>query len=156
MKILFVCLGNICRSPTAEGVFMELLRREGQGLHVEVDSAGTEAYHVGEPPDPRSQAAAAARGVDISRQRARQVTQADFDTYDLILAMDESNLAELRAMSGSAYRHRVRLFMEFSADDSRTAVPDPYYGGANGFEEVLDIVETAARGLLDHVRQRQP
>ena len=153
MKILFVCLGNICRSPTAEGVFRKLLEEQVADLDVVVDSAGTQDYHVGEPPDARSQAAAAARGIDISGQRARQVLAADFAEFDLVLAMDESNLANLRAMSGSAYHERVRLFLEFSPDDTRTSVPDPYYGGANGFEQVLDIVEDAAEGLLTHIRR---
>ncbi|MEM9057224.1 MAG: low molecular weight protein-tyrosine-phosphatase, partial [Pseudomonadota bacterium] len=125
MKILFVCLGNICRSPTAEGVFRHLLAAEGEGLTVTVDSAGTQAYHVGEPPDARSQAAAAARGVDLSAQRARQVTRADFRAFDLIIAMDESNLAHLQGMQVPEDRAEVRLFLDFSPDDSRAAVPDP-------------------------------
>ena len=154
MKILFVCLGNICRSPTAEGVFRKLLAEEGANLAVEVDSAGTQGYHVGEPPDPRSQAAAAARGVDISKQRARKLSSSDFESFDLILAMDESNLADLHAHCDPSHRNRVRLFLEFSEDNAHTAVPDPYYGGANGFEQVLDIVELAGRGLLDHVRRQ--
>ncbi|MEL7451268.1 MAG: low molecular weight protein-tyrosine-phosphatase [Pseudomonadota bacterium] len=153
MKVLFVCLGNICRSPTAEGVFRKLLEEQGDDLDVVVDSAGTQNYHVGEPPDTRSQAAALARGIDISGQRARQVIATDFAEFDLVLAMDESNLANLRAMSSSTHHERVRLFLEFSPDDTRTSVPDPYYGGANGFEEVLDIVEDAAAGLLQHVRR---
>jgi len=151
MKILFVCLGNICRSPTAEAVFRDLARRHAQDLEIEVDSAGTHGYHIGDPPDARAQAAALRRGLDMSALRARQVHASDFEEFDLILAMDRDNLAELERRCPARYRERLRLLLEFgpSAD---LDVPDPYYGGESGFEQVLDLVEAAARGLLEDLR----
>jgi protein-tyrosine phosphatase len=145
---LFVCLGNICRSPTAEGVFRHLLRQEAPELQVEVDSAGTADYHVGEPPDLRSQRAAMRRGIDLGGLRARQVTPADFARFDLILAMDRANLLELEAMRPKNSRARVRLFLEYAPELRRLEVPDPYYRDASGFEEVLDFSAAASRGLL--------
>jgi protein-tyrosine phosphatase len=147
-RVLFVCLGNICRSPTAEAVFRELLRREAPGLAVEADSAGTHAYHVGSPPDQRAIAAAARRGFDLTPLRARVVTLADFERFDLVLAMDEQNYGWLRRMAPEPHRERVRRFLDFAPHLQRRDVPDPYYGGATGFEEVLDLAEEAARGLL--------
>ncbi len=148
MKILFVCLGNICRSPSAEGVFRQKLEQAGLHDQVEVDSAGTHAYHVGSPPDARAAAAAARRGVDLSGLRGRQVRPADFVYYDYILAMDRENLADLERMSAPEQRHKIRLFLDFASDDTGTEVPDPYYGGSDGFERVLDMLEQAADGLL--------
>ncbi len=156
MKILFVCLGNICRSPTAEGVFRRLLEEEAPELMVEVDSAGTHAYHAGEPPDRRSQTAALNRGVDLSTQRSRVVVDGDFDSFDLILAMDETNLDELERRCPPEQHERLGLLMPYADDLGLTALPDPYYGGASGFERVLDLVEAAARGLLEHVRVNAP
>lgn len=152
MRILFVCLGNICRSPTAEAVLRALAAREAPDLPLEVDSAGTADYHVGQPPDPRTRAAAARRGYDLSALRARTVDSADFERFDLILAMDRENLQVLKRRAPSHAHERLRLFLEF-APDAPEDVPDPYYGGPNGFEEVLDLVETATRGLLTHLRQ---
>ena len=154
MRILFVCLGNICRSPTAEAVLRELAAREAPELTLEVDSAGTAEYHVGQPPDPRTRAAAARRGYDLSALRARTVESIDFERFDLILAMDRDNLKALRRRAPSHAHERLRLFLEFSPDAAPEDVPDPYYGGPNGFEEVLDLVEAATRGLLKHLRQR--
>lgn len=154
MRILFVCLGNICRSPTAEAVVRALAARELPEVGLEVDSAGTAAYHVGEPPDPRMQAAAARRGYELKALRARVVEPRDFERFDLILAMDRENLEVLHRRAPEQARERVRLFLEFSPDSEPREVPDPYYGGANGFEEVLDLVEAAARGLLGYLRQR--
>jgi len=154
MRILFVCLGNICRSPTAEAVLRELAAREAPELTLEVDSAGTAEYHVGQPPDPRTRAAAARRGYDLSALRARTVESTDFERFDLILAMDRDNLKALRRRAPSHAHERLRLFLEFSPDAAPEDVPDPYYGGPNGFEEVLDLVEAATRGLLKHLRQR--
>jgi protein-tyrosine phosphatase len=147
-RVLFVCLGNICRSPTAEGVFRHLLTQEAPELRVEVDSAGTADYHIGEPPDLRSQRAAVRRGIDLGGLRARQVTAADFARFDLILAMDRSNMLALEAMRPQNSRARVQLFLEYAANLGRLEVPDPYYGGASGFEEVLDLAAAASRGLL--------
>ena len=154
MKVLFVCLGNICRSPTAEGVVRVLAAREAPELALEVDSAGTAGYHVGEPPDARTRAAARRRGYDLERLRARVIEPADFERFDLLLAMDEDNLRVLRRRAPEQAQARLRLFLEFAPGQDVREVPDPYYGGANGFEEVLDLVEAAARGLLTHLRQR--
>jgi protein-tyrosine phosphatase len=154
VRILFVCLGNICRSPTAEAVLRALAARDAPDLGLEVDSAGTAGYHLGEPPDPRMRAAAARRGYDLTALRARTVEPGDFDRFDLILAMDRENLAVLRRRAPDGARERLRLFLEFAPHGEPQEVPDPYYGGPNGFEEVLDLVEAAARGLLSYLRQR--
>jgi len=154
VKILFVCLGNICRSPTAEAVFRALAAREAPELAVEVDSAGTAGYHVGEPADPRTCTAAKRRGYDLAPLRARIVEPVDFERFDLILAMDRENLSVLRRRAPAAAQERLRLFLEFAPRVDVEDVPDPYYGGPNGFEEVLDLVEEAARGLIGHLRQR--
>ena len=158
VRVLFVCMGNICRSPTAHGVFARYLRERAPELDVEVDSAGTHDYHVGSPPDPRAIAAAARRGVDLTAQRARLVKVADFQRHDLIVAMDRLNREVLLDLSPAAYRERVRLLMEFAGvpldDGEQLDVPDPYYGGAVGFERVLDLVEQAADGLLAEIRAR--
>jgi protein-tyrosine phosphatase len=156
MRILFVCLGNICRSPTAEIVFREIVAREAPRLDVEIDSAGTAGYHVGEPPDSRTRQAALRRGYDMSALRARVIEPQDFQRFDLILAMDRQNLEVLHRRAPPDARDRIRLFLEFASDPDTTEVPDPYYGGVNGFEQVLDLVETAAQGLLEHVRSRAP
>jgi protein-tyrosine phosphatase len=147
-RVLFVCLGNICRSPTAEAVFRELARREAADLAIEVDSAGTHGYHTGSPPDLRAIAAARRRGIDMTMLRARVVEAADFERFDLVLAMDEPVFERLRQIAPQAQATRVRFFLEFAPHLNRREVPDPYYGGESGFEEVLDLVEEAARGLL--------
>lgn len=152
-RILFVCMGNICRSPTAEGVFRNTARQHAPDLAIRVDSAGTHAYHVGEPPDHRARQAAARRGIDLSGQRARKVTLADFPAFDLVLAMDEDNLGVLSAICPPEYRSRIRLFMDFAPGTSARNVPDPYYGGSTGFEHVLDLVEEASLGLLAHIQE---
>src|SRR4249920_674832 len=154
-RILFVCLGNICRSPTAEAVLRDLLTREAPDLSVEIDSAGIGDWHIGEPPDRRALAAARRRGLDMSRLRARQIASEDFARFDFILAMDRANLSDLRRRAPTQYRERVRLFLEFAPDAGVDEVPDPYYGGEAGFEEVLDLAEQAARGLLSHIRERK-
>jgi protein-tyrosine phosphatase len=154
IRLLFVCMGNICRSPTAEGVMRRLLREEGLEEVVEVDSAGTGDWHVGDPPDRRATAAAHARGV-VLEGAARQVAHADFDDFDLILAADRRNLRDLRALLPPEARAKVHLLREFdpaSAGAHDLDVPDPYYGGDDGFERVLDLVEAACRGLLDDLR----
>jgi len=154
VSVLFVCMGNICRSPTAQGVFESLVREAGLHAHVHIDSAGTHAYHVGEPPDPRATAAAAERGIDLTTQRARRVTADDFVRFDYVLAMDRSNLDDLLTICSPQHERKVRLFLEFAEDLSEQEVPDPYYGGVHGFQRVLDLVEEGARGLLDCIRQR--
>ena len=152
-RVLFVCMGNICRSPTAEGVFRQTLQARAPDLNVQVDSAGTHAYHVGDPPDRRACRAAARRGIDLSGQRARRVSTADFSAFDLVLAMDEDNLRILSGISPPEYRSRIRLFLEFAPEAGRDSVPDPYYGGATGFEYVLDLVEEASLGLLAYLQR---
>jgi protein-tyrosine phosphatase len=147
-SVLFVCLGNICRSPTAEGMFRHLLAREAPELKVDVDSAGTAGYHIGEPPDSRSQRAALSRGIDLSTLRARRVAPRDFACFDLILAMDRDNLRELQAMRPQGAHALVRLFLEYAPHLGRLEVPDPYYGDASGFEEVLELAAAASRGLI--------
>jgi len=147
-RVLFVCLGNICRSPTAEAVFRNLLAREAPGLGVEADSAGTHGYHTGSEPDERSIAAAARRGIDMRGLRARTVSPDDFERFDLLLAMDEEIYRRLLQIAPPERRDRVRRFLEFAPGLGRREVPDPYSGGPEGFEDVLDLVEAAARGLL--------
>jgi protein-tyrosine phosphatase len=149
-RVLFVCLGNICRSPTAEGVFRRYVEQAGLGDEIEIDSAGTGDYHLGEPPDERAQDAASRRGYDLSSLRARQVTRRDFETFDYLLAMDEENARSLKRLAPHEHAHKVKLFTDFGTNGARY-VPDPYSGGAQGFEHVLDLVEDAARGLLRHI-----
>jgi protein-tyrosine phosphatase len=147
-KVLFVCLGNICRSPTAEGVLRAIAAREYPTLAIEVDSAGTANYHVGEPPDRRTVSAAHRRGYDLAGLRARQVQAADFERFDFVLAMDRSNLAELESRRPKTATAQIALFMDYAPEASTAEVPDPYYGGALDFERVLDLCEVAARGFL--------
>ncbi|WP_107312622.1 low molecular weight protein-tyrosine-phosphatase [Burkholderia metallica] len=154
VSICFVCLGNICRSPTAEGVMRRQVDAAALADRIAIDSAGTGDWHVGEPPDARAQAAALGRGYDLSALRARQVSAADFERFDLLLAMDAANLAELRRRCPPQYRDKVRLLMEFAPDSTETEVADPYFGGAQGFEQVLDQIEHACAGLLDTLRAR--
>ncbi|MFO0008529.1 MAG: low molecular weight protein-tyrosine-phosphatase [Betaproteobacteria bacterium] len=153
-KVLFVCMGNICRSPTAQGVFRTMVVDAGIADIVQVESAGTHAYHVGEPPDARAQQAAKKRGYEIGDLRARQVTADDFRDADLILAMDWENLSMLQQQCPKAYKHKLQLLMRFAGEHDAATVPDPYYGGPEGFNTVLDYVEDACQGLLDVVRRR--
>jgi protein-tyrosine phosphatase len=155
-RVLFVCMGNICRSPTAEGVFRKLLAERAPDLDVEIDSAGTHGFHDGAPPDPRACRAAERRGIDLKPLRARRVTERDFERFELVLAMDEQNLEFLLEVCPAEYRPRVRLLLEFAPHLERREVPDPYYGGGTGFEHVLDLVEEAAAGLLEHLRNTPP
>lgn len=154
IRILLVCTGNICRSPTAEGVVRAMAARAGLADRVELDSAGTHGFHVGAPPDRRSLAAAARRGYDLSGLRARRVGDADFLRFDLILAMDRDNLAWLLQACQPGQRHKLKLFLDYAGDCATDEMPDPYYGGAAGFEHVLDLTEAAARGLIDRLRPR--
>ena len=147
-RVLFVCLGNICRSPTAEAVVRAFALREPSGPEFEFDSAGTHGYHTGDPPDERSIATARRRGIEMSDLRARVVEPMDFDRFDLVLAMDEAVYDQLKRVAPQGRSQKVRLFLEFAPQLGRRDVPDPYYGGAAGFEDVLDLVEEGARGLL--------
>jgi protein-tyrosine phosphatase len=155
-RVLFVCMGNICRSPTAEGVFRKLLAERAPELDVQVDSAGTHGYHAGQPPDPRACRAAERRGIDLKGLRARQVTARDFEHFELVLAMDELNRHALLEVAPPEYHERIRLFLEFAPQLNRVDVPDPYYGGSTGFEYVLDLVEEAGAGLLTHLQTTPP
>ena len=152
-SVLFVCMGNICRSPTAEGVFRHTVTEAGLEDLFEIDSAGTHAYHVGEPPDRRAQQAATRRGFSLADIRARRVVADDFEHFHHIIAMDEDNLVMLHEQADTVHRDKIRLFLEFGSGPE-TEVPDPYYGGATGFERVLDLVEDASRGLLEVLRER--
>ena len=152
VSVIFVCLGNICRSPTAEAVFQKLVSDEGYDQVITIDSAGTHAYHVNEPPDVRAQAAAKRRGIDMSNLRGRRATELDIENFDYVLAMDSENYHNLLAISTDEHQHKIRLFMEFAPNRPEEEVPDPYYGGPGGFDNVLDMVEEAAHGLLQHIR----
>lgn len=151
-RVLFVCTGNICRSPTAEGVFRKLVADAGLADRITADSAGTHAYHVGEPPDRRTQLAARTRGYDLSDLRARRVARDDFHSFDLVLAMDREHYDILAGIAPASAGHKLRLMMEFARRSAHDEVPDPYYGGPDGFELVLDLLEDAAEGLLERLR----
>lgn len=153
-SVLFVCLGNICRSPTAHGVFRHYVRQAGLDHCISVDSAGTGSWHVGEAPDRRTTAVAKQRGYEMRDLRARRVSVKDFGRFDYVLAMDNNNLSELQAMCPPGFHGQLALFLCYSDKKSITEVPDPYYGGDKGFDQVLDLVEDAASGLLQHLRQR--
>jgi protein-tyrosine phosphatase len=154
-RVLFVCMGNICRSPTAEGVFRGIVDRAGLADRFDIDSAGTHDYHIGDAPDARAQAAALRRGYDLSPLRARQVDSGDFSTFDFVLAMDRNNLALLQQRCPAEHRRKVRMLLDFAESGLPPEVPDPYYGSAQGFEQVLDLIEAGARGLLQHIRNNQ-
>ncbi len=152
VRVLFVCMGNICRSPLAQGVFEDVLRREGLEDKVFVDSAGTGRWHVGSPPDERAQRSAKLRGLDLSSQRARQIARDDCENFDYILTMDEENYRTVATLCrGSAV---VRPFLDFAKDSPETEVPDPFYGGSAGFEHALDLAEEASEGLVEDIRER--
>ena len=153
-SILFVCMGNICRSPTAHGVFRHKVKEQGLGHVIHVDSAGTHNYHPGSAPDDRSQVHAAKRGYQLSDLRARQIAAEDFDLHDLILVMDWDNLALVQDICPSSAQKKVRRLTEFCLTSDSPVIPDPYYGGADGFNQVLDLVEDAAEGLLRYVKHR--
>jgi protein-tyrosine phosphatase len=151
-KVLMVCMGNICRSPTAEGVLRHKLQAAGLHELVVVDSAGTHAYHVGEPPDHRAVHHAQRRGYDLTPLRARRISAADFENFDLILAMDWDNFAQLEEECPPQHRSKLKRLREFGVRHDNPVVPDPYYGGANGFERVLDLIEDACDGLIAHFK----
>ncbi len=151
IRVLFVCLGNICRSPLAEGVFRTLVRARGLDRHYQVDSAGTGAWHVGEKPDVRSIAVARKNGVDLA-SRARQVQAPDFSAFDYVIAMDQQNLSDLRALARAhGGEARIHLLREFDPEPGDLQVPDPYYGGPEGFDDVFTMVHRACSALLDHL-----
>ena len=154
-RVLMVCTGNICRSPTAHGVLEKMVTNAGLQASIQVDSAGTHSYHVGEAPDGRSQQHALRRGYDLSHQRARQLTAQDFDDFDLVLVMDSSNEIAARKISTAAQQLRLKRLTNFCQRFDEQQVPDPYYGGEHGFEHVLDLVEDACQGLLEHIAARQ-
>lgn len=153
-RVLLVCMGNVCRSPTAEVVLRVFIKNNNLGGKVEVDSAGTHGYHVGEAPDGRTQRAAAVRGYNLSQVRARKVARQDLDYFDLILAMDKSNLDNLQRMASPEQRQKLKLFMEYSKSYDDDEVPDPYYGLGHGFDLVLDMVEDASKGLVDDLKSK--
>ena len=153
INVLFVCTGNICRSPTAEGVFRDLVRSQDLGDRILTDSAGTERYHVGEPPDRRSAQAAKQRGYDIDDLRARQIRPGDFAAFQMILAMDRGHFQALKRACPPEWQSRIHLFLDFADGFDGPDVPDPYYGGGIGFQLVLDMCEAGANGLLAHIRQ---
>lgn len=154
IAVLFVCMGNICRSPTAEGVFRHIVNQEGLDEVIYIDSAGTHAYHVGEQPDSRAQQTARSRGIDLSDQRARKVKLSDFHEFDYVLAMDRDNHEILAGICPADKGDCLSLFLDFAGNRSETEVPDPYYGGPQGFEHVFDLVEDASRGLIADIRKR--
>jgi len=159
IRILFVCLGNICRSPSAEGVFREMLKREGldgNGAAIDVDSAGTAEWHVGKAPDARAVQAASKRGIDISTYRARQVGRDDFFSFDYLLAMDHMNLEALDVARPRKAKARAELFLSYAPELAIRDVPDPYYGGPQQFDFVLDLLEEGSRGLLSSLREVHP
>jgi protein-tyrosine phosphatase len=154
IKILFVCMGNICRSPTAEAVFRRYVEQAGLADTIEIDSAGTHDYHIGKAPDPRTCQAALQRGYDMSDLRGRQVEASDFSRFDYVLAMDEANLSILQRLRPHDAQSHLGLFLQFAQKHNVREVPDPYFGGAQGFEQVLDLVEDAANGLLQHIKKQ--
>ena len=153
VKVLFVCMGNICRSPTAHGVFQSLVDAQGLGGSIQVDSAGTHSYHIGSPPDLRSQAAARSRGIDLTGLRARRFVTTDFIEFDYLLGMDHTNLADMLALKPDATSARVKLMLEYSDRYQQQEVPDPYFGD-DGFDQVFDMIDNAARGLLRDIRSQ--
>ena len=153
-RVLLVCMGNICRSPTAEGVLRCFIKNNNLDDKVEVDSAGTHGYHVGEAPDSRTQRAAAVRGYNLSQLRARKVARQDLDYFDLILAMDKSNLDNLRRLATPEQQERIKLFMDYARSFDDDEVPDPYYGLGHGFDLVLDMVEDASLGLIEEIKKK--
>lgn len=154
VSVLFCCMGNICRSPTAEAVFRQYVEHAGLSDAILIDSAGTHDYHIGHAPDLRSQQAAQQRGYDMSGLRGRQVEALDFERFDYILAMDNANLAILQYLAPRGCKKQLGLFLDYARHHSEREVPDPYYGGTQGFERVLDMVEDAAQALLQHIRQQ--
>ena len=155
INVLFVCMGNICRSPTAEGVFRHLVLEKKLAKHFSIDSAGTHAYHIGNAPDLRSQKAALERGIDISNLRGRKVVFGDFEDFDFVLAMDDENHSILMAACPPQLQYKIHYFLDYAPHLNIRQVPDPYYGSGNGFERVLDMIEAASEGFLQHLHDTQ-
>jgi len=151
VKILFVCMGNICRSPTAQGLFQQMIREQGLDKRILVDSAGTHSYHIGNPPDSRSQAVARRRGIDLSKLRSRRLVRDDFIKFDYLLGMDSDNIADMHAIRPDEASAQLQLMLEYSKRYSQRDIPDPYFGN-DGFEMVFDMIDDASRGLLEHIR----
>lgn len=154
IKVLFVCTGNICRSPTADGVFRKLVREAGLENHISVDSCGLSAYHVGEQPDPRSSEMAKSRGLDLSDIRSRKISPNDYLQFDYVLAMDHGHLSDMRAQAPNTHQNRIELFLDYHPTLAGQSVPDPYYGGPNGFVDVFDMIEEASVRLLSDIREK--
>jgi protein-tyrosine phosphatase len=153
IKVLFVCMGNICRSPTAHGIFQQLVDQQGLGDSIQVDSAGTHSYHTGNPPDARSQTTARERGVDLSGQRARRFVSDDFLEFDYLIGMDEDNVAYMQSKRPDDASSQAQLMLRYSNQYNRPDVPDPYFGN-DGFDLVFDMIDDASRGLLRHIRNQ--
>ena len=153
ISVLFVCTGNICRSPTADGVFAHMVAQAGLSRQIHVDSCGTTSYHVGDPADRRAVKEARKRGYDLSHLRGRQLAKSDFDTFDYLIAMDDGHLDVLHRSCPENRQDRLKLFLDFHPSRSGQSVPDPYYGGAGGFTHVLDLIEETSQSLLDHLRE---
>jgi len=154
-KVLFVCLGNICRSPTAEGVFHDLVRRRGMETSIGTDSAGTSGWHIGAPPDTRARAEARRRGINLDHLRSRKVAPEDFERFDYVVAMDDSNLEDLRDICPKPLLERIHLFTDFAPKGTPRGVPDPYYGGPDGFTHVFDLITRCSEGLLAHILENE-
>jgi len=153
VNVLFVCMGNICRSPSAEGYFQHIVKQAGLEDKIKTDSAGTHAYHIGSPPDTRAQVAAKNRGIDLSMLRGRKIEPGDFEKFDYVIAMDNSNFSDLENVAGGA-TNNLFMFLKFAEHFAEVEVPDPYYGGDQGFEHVLDLIEDASKGLLDDIKKQ--
>jgi protein-tyrosine phosphatase len=153
IKVLFVCMGNICRSPTAQGTFEKVVKDAGLEKQIFIDSAGTHAYHIGENPDSRTQITAKKHGLDLSKQRARKVSLDDFEKFDYILAMDKDNYSSLKSICPDEQLDKIKLFLDYAPETGFSEVPDPYYGGENGFELVFDLTIAASKGLLETIRR---
>ncbi len=154
IKVLFVCTGNICRSPTADGVFRKMVEEAGLSGRISVDSCGLSAYHVGELPDPRSREMAQSRGYDLSDIRSRKIKPSDYEQFDYVLAMDDGHLRDMRRQASSTHQTKIELFLDYHPQRTGQSVPDPYYGGANGFEHVFDMIEETSNSLLAHIRNQ--